>query len=444
MAPHRYWRVRFPVAALYQGCTKFELRATAGGADQTGSGTPLADSYSTGYEPAYAFDADEWTKWTSDFVSGEHWLGYDFGSGNAVSVAQIAWWPGPNYYATFPDWVLEASDDGSTWSLVETLPAQSDWSGGPYGELRVFTLQTEAAAFDAPLGQISLSRYHPGLGWQQFFPNAGSLSLAGQPLANLPRGDLLLAGHAPEVRQSVPVGALALAGGSSPLVSPVQARPGAGALALVGIYLENTVVQVASRGALRLAKHAAAYQWSAPEGGQPVYLLVLTGAADGLAEVTLPLASFDARWKDGEPSYLSAVVPNAYAYAQAIADRPNGDLVLRRGVRLPDGRFQTAEIGRVNLDTIADDRGGRSASITLSGHKTESAATGKTVTLRGVSYRHTGTGPRRYRCAPDTFLRPGDTAEFPELGESMVVGSLSYSVSAGRETLEVTEAEAPA
>ena len=67
------------------------------------------------------------------------------------------------------------------------------------------------------------------------------------------------------------------------------------------------------------------------------------------------------------------------------------------------------EIIRVDLEDIRLSEGGKNTSIVLSGHKTESYA-GKTVTLRGTTYRDLNNGKLTYRCAvPELYLRPGDT-----------------------------------
>ena len=197
---------------------------------------------------------------------------------------------------------------------------------------------------------------------------------------------------------------------------------------------------------LALTLPGVEFVWTVPAGLRitPIYRLTLTGAPDATTDVELPLESFQGRIRaDDAQSYLSVVIPDAYTYAQAVADRPAGELVLRKGVRMASGAEMLTEIARVSLDEISDDRGGNSASLTLTGWSAIAAGAFKTRTLTGVSYRHGGSGLRRVRASFDTFLRPGDTAVFPELGgESLTVGSLSYTVGPLQEVMEITEAEA--
>ena len=170
---------------------------------------------------------------------------------------------------------------------------------------------------------------------------------------------------------------------------------------------------------------------------QTIYTLTLTGAPD----VTLPISSLQTRLRNGEPSYLQVVVPNAPAYADQITARSAGQLVLKRGLQFVDGSRQMEEIARVALELIADARGANSQSITLSGHKTTTVAAPRTRELQGVSYRSAGTQKKRYRCRPDLFLRPGDTATVAAYGDSFAVGMITYTVSvSGGETMEITEA----
>jgi hypothetical protein len=88
---------------------------------------------------------------------------------------------------------------------------------------------------------------------------------------------------------------------------------------------------------------------------------------------------------------------------------------------------------------IRYDLGARAASATLTGSAAEAAAvTTQTRVLRGISYRTESSGRRRVRCAVDTFIRPGDTADLGG-GETLTVAELVYSVDAFSASLEVAE-----
>jgi len=193
---------------------------------------------------------------------------------------------------------------------------------------------------------------------------------------------------------------------------------------------------------LDLALETPTYVWDDLTGrGTVVYYCVLTGAEDGLDDVSLPLENFQSRLRSGEPSYLQVTIPDPYTYGQSVTDRLNGEIVVYRGVRYADGSETLGEIARANLETISDDRGNNSSSITLVGHKQTTTATPKSRSITGLTYWHSGTGARRATMAKlDTFLRPGDTAVFPEMDDaSFTVGLISYVVSTTYEQMALTE-----
>ncbi len=163
-----------------------------------------------------------------------------------------------------------------------------------------------------------------------------------------------------------------------------------------------------------------------------------------LDTLEIPISSIQARYRDGTASsaesYLSVVVPNGPAYADEIAARSSGVLSIKRGSRLADGSETLVTLMSVDLETIRDDFGGNSRSITLSGHSTFSNTTSKSITLQNVSYRFGGgSSPRRFRGSLDLNLRPGDSAVYGF--EQIVVGAITYIVSPSGETMEITEAQ---
>jgi len=169
-----------------------------------------------------------------------------------------------------------------------------------------------------------------------------------------------------------------------------------------------------------------------------LYFFTLTGAPDGLADVVIPIKSFQARHRSGDPSYLSVVIPGL-DYATAIAARSNGEMVIHMSKAMRGVIYHTEEIIRVELETIRTDDGSTNESITLDGHKT-STYPAKTIALEGVNYHSVNDGKKLYRCAaPNIYLRPGDTATYG--GDSFTVGLVTYYVGNGQQSMEVSEAD---
>jgi hypothetical protein len=168
-----------------------------------------------------------------------------------------------------------------------------------------------------------------------------------------------------------------------------------------------------------------------------LYFLTLTGAPDGLADIVIPMESFQARHRSGDPTYLSVVIPGI-DNAAAIAARSNGELIIHMSKAMGGIIYHTEEILRVSLETIRTDEGAINRSITLDGHKTTTYQT-KTVALEGVNYHSINGGKKLYRCAtPNIYLRPGDTAAYG--GDSFIVGLITYYVGDGQQLMEVSEA----
>lgn len=176
----------------------------------------------------------------------------------------------------------------------------------------------------------------------------------------------------------------------------------------------------------------------------PIYICVLTGAADGLEDLEIPISSFQAKMRDGDPSYISAYIPNIAAWADEINARENGDILIRKGYKFADGTRQLETIAWVDFENLRYDKGANSQTGVIMGHRTESASeTGtKTVTLSGVSYKSLQeNGLMRIRCSVNLFLRPGDTVIYDDEGSTIVAGYINYIVNTDYAWMEVTEAE---
>lgn len=68
-------------------------------------------------------------------------LGYDFGAGNEKIIVQYAVSSYPTSTQTNnrspSNWTFEASNDGSTWDVLDTVAGETGWSTG---ETRTFTV----------------------------------------------------------------------------------------------------------------------------------------------------------------------------------------------------------------------------------------------------------------------------------------------------------------
>lgn len=169
-----------------------------------------------------------------------------------------------------------------------------------------------------------------------------------------------------------------------------------------------------------------------------LFLFTLTGAGDGLADVLIPISSFQLVHRAGKPSYLSVTIPDD-SYNQQIADRSNGELVVRMARQHQGAIYHSEEIVRADLEEIRPDGGGQRKSITLTGHGLASyGVQAVEIPLVNISYRVGAPGSRRFRLGlPDIFLRPGNTANYG--ADSILIDRITYTVGAGQTTMEVAE-----
>lgn len=154
--------------------------------------------------------------------------------------------------------------------------------------------------------------------------------------------------------------------------------------------------------------------------------------------LSLALRSVQIRHQDATIA-LTLVVPLPDPAAITALEGLLGDAMeVWRGVRFLDATEQMESMLSVTLETVTADLGTTSASATLTGSGASVVGQVKTRALRGISYRNLRDGLRRVRCAVDTYLRPGDTADLGG-GETMVVREITLFADPTTATMEVVE-----
>lgn len=178
--------------------------------------------------------------------------------------------------------------------------------------------------------------------------------------------------------------------------------------------------------------------WPTATNIQRIYTLTLSGVVDGVDDITIPITSCQMRRRNGDPTYMSVVVPDYDEYLDDISSRSNGELVFSGGYKMSDGTFNVVEIARVDLEDITPTAGSRSRAITLTGHQSSYTLIAEERTITGAGTRSVSNGKLSFRTDVDLDLNPGDTAIVD--GESIVVGYISYIISASTEYMDITEA----
>jgi len=164
------------------------------------------------------------------------------------------------------------------------------------------------------------------------------------------------------------------------------------------------------------------------------YTLTLSDGV--LDDIIIPISSFQGRFRTGDPTYLSVVVPGNDQYAD-IAARDEGALILTMQYLVDGVVYHAENICTVDLEDIRIDEGASSVSVSLSGHRTVTHAA-KTTQLTGAAYKAVYDGKIRYRCTPELYLRPGDTVTVGD--DTFTAGMISWTVDPSQQTMEVEEA----
>jgi hypothetical protein len=167
------------------------------------------------------------------------------------------------------------------------------------------------------------------------------------------------------------------------------------------------------------------------------YFLIITGAQNATTDIEIPLKSFQARRRSGQPTYLSVVIPSV-DYIDSITARQDGNIRIEQGFERSGVVLQRELIIETDIETVRSDEGGTNQSITLSGRK-QTTYDSKNVTLTDATFRGLNAGKLRYRLAePDIFLNPGDIVTIGD--DTFTVGMMLYAISANMQNFEISEA----
>lgn len=152
------------------------------------------------------------------------------------------------------------------------------------------------------------------------------------------------------------------------------------------------------------------WQQPQPASSLVAYTCVLSGSADGLEDLVLPLSSYQTSLETGDGSRVQAVIPDVETYEQPILDRRNGDITIHREQRYTDGSSRSALMVRAGNLKITTDKGARRSSITIRADEllafSEKSLGGQVDQV--VSRRLRPDGTLMFQIEPIPALSPGD------------------------------------
>jgi len=133
--------------------------------------------------------------------------------------------------------------------------------------------------------------------------------------------------------------------------------------------------------------------------------VVLTGTPDGLSDFTYTLKSFNGIHYSGLTSHLYFQLPRQFGDIQAILDRPNGEIVLRKNsIEL----FRSVPI---NIDFY---EGATNKTFSISASYVATETTPETIELPVEKIDYDIDGKRRIKIAGNHIFKPLDSLLYDE------------------------------
>jgi len=147
MAAHSYWCIRPTTNQAHTGvATTFAeigMMTTVGGATVTTGGTVVKSSEQAGALAVNAFDGNTSTLFKFSVGNEGGYIGYNFPSPVDILEYYIVATSVVGAYIYSPmDFTFEYSDDGSSWTVVDTRTLQNQWY---QGQKRIYTLGVASA-----------------------------------------------------------------------------------------------------------------------------------------------------------------------------------------------------------------------------------------------------------------------------------------------------------
>ena len=168
---------------------------------------------------------------------------------------------------------------------------------------------------------------------------------------------------------------------------------------------------------------APATQWALPAAQPRREVFICVIKKDAFEDVELPASNLQMRRRDGYPTLISCVIPDAETYLDDAENRKDGEIIIYAGSITEDGVRHLSELERVTFETLSYDIGVQSSSLVISGYRTETNTNPRPVDIQGITYYGLqADGKRRIRAKINQFLRPGDTAICG--GEAFVVDQI--------------------
>lgn len=164
------------------------------------------------------------------------------------------------------------------------------------------------------------------------------------------------------------------------------------------------------------------------------YRAVMTGTANALPDINLPISAFSFSNSSTGLAYLSVTIPGI-DLAGDIAARPNGSVRIWFRAENENGMTAEMQFADVAPSTITVYEGASSKSIVIVGYRAMTNTSPLTHVLTDVMFRSDGGGITRYRMEYDPNIQVGDSVTHRTTTSKIT--QLSGYASASQSVLEV-------
>lgn len=134
--PHQYWRLYITATGgmSWISFPTLDLFEVVGGSNIATGGSAIASSSYPGEGPSNLFDGNSATVWSNSSPGVyPEWAYYNFGTGVKKNIVQIGMQTRSGFPSMCPtSFLVQWSDDASTWTTKGTVSGASAWSDGEY------------------------------------------------------------------------------------------------------------------------------------------------------------------------------------------------------------------------------------------------------------------------------------------------------------------------
>lgn len=193
---------------------------------------------------------------------------------------------------------------------------------------------------------------------------------------------------------------------------------------------------------IKLINRSLAYKFDIlekPEIVTSYYVCEITGTADGLPDLTVPISNMNQQLNTDGSSSITVICPAGLDYAEGIQARVNGGIIITTNELYSDGSTAISNSEEFTIGSLQSSQGGRNFSVSVTGRRELTFGNNKKHTLQGHSFTSTNAqGRRTIRCKLDKDIFPRDTVILTD-GSEMLVDTAAIIISENQQFMSLTE-----